>query len=469
MNTPRLPPHRHGRDAPLCDPSARVREQNAKPVSHVIIVGAGFGGLAAAKALAKAPVRVTLIDRRNHHLFQPLLYQVATAALSPADIATPIRSILSRQKNATVLLGEVTGIDREANEVLLENQRVLYDYLIVATGARHSYFGHDEWESCAPGLKSLEDATEIRSRILLAFEHAEIECDPEERQRLLTFVVIGGGPTGVELAGAIAEIARHALASDFRNIDPRSSRIILIEAAPRLLLSFPESLSENARRKLISLGVEVRLGQAVTHCDEQGVQLGDARIDARVVLWGAGVQASRAAAWLSAPTDRAGRVVVGPDLGVPGSPNIFVIGDTAHAENEIGKPYPGVAPVAKQQGNYVARLIVAHEQGRTLPRFRYRDFGNLATIGRSSAVVDLGWLRVTGFPAWLLWSVAHVYFLIGNRNRFVVALNWLWAYVTFQRGARLITHATANGPVLNAGAESDNTPLAAIKRAAGAR
>lgn len=447
---PALPPHRHAPNAPLCDVSATRNTGAEDRRPHVVIVGAGFGGLSAAKALGKAPVRVTLIDRRNHHLFQPLLYQVATAALSPADIATPIRSVFAKQKNITVLLGNVTGVDRQAGEVLLgDGQRILYDYLIIATGARHSYFGRNEWETFAPGLKSLEDATEIRRRILLAFERAEIECNLEERKKLLTFVIIGGGPTGVELAGAIAEIARHALASDFRNIDPRSSRVVLIEAGPRLLPAFPESLSENARQTLIHLGVEVSLGKAVTDVGDGDVMLGDEHIEARTVLWGAGVQASPAADWLGVKGDRAGRVPVGADLSVEDAPNVFVIGDTAHAENENGKPYPGVAPVAKQQGIYVARLIAARAKGKTLPRFAYKDFGNLATIGRKSAVVDFGRIRITGFPAWVLWSVAHVYFLIGFRNRFVVALNWLWAYITFERGARLITHDV-----------SDKTPAA---------
>jgi NADH:quinone reductase (non-electrogenic) len=442
-----LPPHRHGPGAPLCDVAAARVAHGEDKIPHVVIIGAGFGGLSAAKALAKAPVRVTVIDRRNHHLFQPLLYQVATAALSPADIATPIRSILAKQKNTAVLLGNVVGVDKAHSEVVLDDgQRILFDHLIIATGARHSYFGHNEWEPFAPGLKSLEDATEIRRRILLAFERAEIECHAEERVKLLTFVIIGGGPTGVELAGAIAEIARNALASDFRNIDPKSSRVILIEAAPRLLLAFPQSLSENARKTLVHLGVDVRLGKAVTAIDADGVTLGDERIEARTILWGAGVQASPAASWLGVEGDRAGRVPVGPDLSVTGMPNVFVIGDTAHAEDAKGKPYPGVAPVAKQQGLYVARLIAAQAQGLTLPRFDYKDFGNLATIGRSSAVVDFGRLHITGFPAWVLWSVAHIYFLIGFRNRFVVALNWLWAYITFERGARLITQGMESAP-----------------------
>jgi NADH dehydrogenase len=427
-----------------------------------VIIGAGFGGLAAAKALAKAPVRVTLIDRRNHHLFQPLLYQVATAALSPADIATPIRSILAKQENATVLLGNVIGIDAQAGEVVLARQRILYDYLVVATGARHSYFGHDDWEAHAPGLKSLEDATEIRSCLLLAFEKAEIECDAAARRRLLTFVIVGGGPTGVELAGAISEIARHALASDFRNIDPRSARVILIEAGSRLLPSFPESLSESARRTLVSLGVDVRLGNAVTQCDKNGVLLGDERIEARVVLWGAGVQASPAARWIAAAADRSGRIEVGADLSIAGHPNIYAIGDTALAKDEGGKAYPGIAPVAKQQGIYVAKAIASRLHGRSCPRFRYRDFGNLATIGRKSAVVNFGWIRITGLIAWAVWSIAHVYFLIGARNRLMVALTWLWAYLTFERGARLITHDVDNKAVGNSTLSAARTSPATL-------
>jgi NADH dehydrogenase FAD-containing subunit len=464
-----LPPHRHGDDAHLCDVSAaRTDGETGETPHHVVIVGAGFGGLAAAKALGKARLRVTIIDQRNHHLFQPLLYQVATAALSPAEIATPIRAILRDQKNTTVLLGKVTGVDTARREVILETQHILYDTLIIATGARHAYFGHNEWELYAPGLKSLEDATEIRRRILLAFERAEIECDEDERRRLLTFVVIGGGPTGVELAGAIAEISRHALAADFRNIDPKSARAVLIEAGPRLLPSFPESLSESARKTLTSLGVEVRLGAPVTLIDADGVVMGGERLEARTVLWGAGVAASPAARWLGAPADRAGRVMVGPDLRVPGFDNVFAIGDTAHAEMAPGKPLPGVAPVAKQQGMYVARVIVARTRGRAAPpKFAYQDFGNMATVGRTAAVVDFGRVRISGFPAWLLWSIAHVYFLIGNRSRIAVAINWLWAYLTFERGARLITHGESDAPVQ--AAEIAPPPLMAVGSATSRR
>jgi len=415
--------------------------QQAPAKPRVVIIGAGFGGLAAAQALDGAPVEVTVIDRRNYHLFQPLLYQVATAALSPAEIAWPIRGILSRQRNASVQLGRVTGIDKERREVIVGERRVGYDYLVVATGARHAYFGHPEWEGTAPGLKKIADATQIRERVLMAFERAEAEgCDPAERARLLTFVIVGGGPTGVELAGAIAELSRHALASDFRVIDPGTTRIVLVEAGPRLLPVFPAALSDKARRSLESLGVEVRLGQPVTHCDAAGVQLGGERIGARNVIWAAGVMASPAARWLGAESDRAGRVKISANFSLADHPEIFVVGDTAAAQDATGRTLPGIAPVAKQMGRYVGRQIRAAVEGRpTPPAFRYRDFGNLATIGRKAAVADFGWLRLSGFAAWVLWSLAHVYFLIGLRNRFVVALTWLWNYLTFQRGARLIT------------------------------
>jgi len=406
---------------------------------HVVIVGAGFGGLFAAQALADSPVDITVIDRHNYHLFQPLLYQVATAGLSPAEIAWPVRSVLRRQANATVLLGEVTGVDTQAREVIVEERRVRYDWLVLASGARHAYFGHDDWEAVAPGLKRIEDATDIRARILLAFEKAEAESDRGRRRRLLTFVVVGGGPTGVELAGALAELARRALVRDFRRIDPRSARIVLLEAGPRILPNFPESLSAVAERSLMKLGVEVRTGKAVTACDDTGVLIGENRIAARTILWAAGVAASPAAAWIGAEADRAGRIKVNPDLSVPWKQRIFAIGDTALAMQD-GKPVPGVAPAAKQQGSYVASVIDASARGKpTPPPFRYRDYGNLATIGRKFAVIDFGWVRLSGFFAWLLWCVAHVYYLIGVRNRIVVSVNWLWAYFTFQRGARLIT------------------------------
>jgi NADH dehydrogenase FAD-containing subunit len=416
----------------------RLRAIHGRP--SVVIVGAGFAGLSAAKALARAPVDVTLIDRRNYHLFQPLLYQVATAALSPADIASPIRGILRDQKNATVLLGKVTGVDKDARAVLIGERRVPYDYLIVATGARHAYFGRDEWEPFAPGLKKIEDATAIRARVLTAFERAEDETDEAERRRLLTFVVVGAGPTGVEMAGAIAELANNALARDFRNIDPRLARVVLVEAGPRVLPVFPEKLSAVAARALQGLGVEVRTGQAVGQCDAQGVAVGGERIESRTVIWGAGVAASAAGKWLGAVTDRAGRVKVGADLSLPGHEEIFVVGDTAAAVNVDGKPVPGIAPAAKQAGIYVARRIAAAVAGGDMPGpFRYRHLGNLATIGRAAAVADFGFVQLSGRLAWLLWGVAHIFFLIGFRNRVTVALDWLVSYVTYQRGARLIT------------------------------
>jgi NADH dehydrogenase len=408
---------------------------------QVVIVGAGFGGLQAARALARAPVDVAVIDRHNHHCFQPLLYQVATAALSPADIAWPIRAMLRAQANARVLLAEVSGVDTEKRQVLARELRIPFDYLVLATGVTHSYFGHAEWAPLAPGLKELTDATEIRRRILLAFERAEIVASDEERRRLLTFAIIGGGPTGVEMAGAIAEIARQTLQHDFRRIDPTTARIVLIEAGARLLPAFPVSLSQYAARSLARMGVEVRTASMVTACDAGGVSLGGARIEAGTIIWAAGVVASPAARWLGAEHDRAGRVKVQPDLSVPGHPRIFVIGDTATPL--AGQPLPGIAPVAKQMGGYVGHLIAARVAGQPPPLpFRYRHYGDLATIGRRSAVVSIGRVRLTGFIGWLFWSVAHIYFLIGVRNRLIVAINWLWSYVTFQRGARLIT-----GPV----------------------
>ena len=415
----------------LLPPAARPR---------VVIIGAGFGGLAAAAALKKAPVEVLVIDKRNYHLFQPLLYQVATAGLSPADIAQPIRSILRDQRNAQVRLGKVTGIDKIGRAVLLEQERITYDFLIVATGARHAYFGHDEWEAFAPGLKKIDDATHIRRRILLAFEQAEAAADPAQHRALLTFVVVGGGPTGVEMAGAIAELAKRALAKDFRAINPAEAKVILIEAGPRLLPVMPEHLSAVTKNSLERLGVEVRLGQAVTACDAEGVVVGGERIAARCIVWGAGVAASPAAKWLGAEKDRAGRVRVGADLSLPGHAEIFVVGDTALNEGWRGKAVPGIAPAAKQMGTHAGKMVLQRLAGKagTVP-FRYQHVGNLATIGRSHAVADFGWLRITGFAAWVLWSVAHIYFLIGFRNRLGVALAWAWSYFTFQRGARLIT------------------------------
>jgi NADH dehydrogenase len=403
-----------------------------------VIIGAGFGGLSAAKQLARAPFDVTVVDRHNYHLFQLLLYQVATAGLSPGDIASPIRGILRRQRNARVILAKVSGVDTACKEVLAEGRRIPFDHLIVATGAEHAYFGHD-WSSYAPGLKTIDDATYLRRRILLAFERAETEPDADERRRLLNFVVVGGGPTGVEMAGAIAELAKRALASDFRSIDPRSARIVLIEAGRRLLAPFDPALSQAARRSLEQLGVEVRLGTGVTDCDCSGVSLGRERLQTRTIVWAAGVKASPASEWLGAETDRAGRVKVQSDLSLPGHRDIFVIGDAAAATGPDGRPLPGVAPVAKQQGWYVANLLMARAGGRTTPPFRYRVFGSMATIGRKRAVAQVGALKISGFPAWLLWSLAHIYYLIGFRNRLAVALNWGWNYLTFQRGTRLIT------------------------------
>lgn len=413
-------------------------QQSTRP--RVVIVGAGFGGLAAAVALADAPVVVRLIDKHNYHLFQPLLYQVATAALTPADIAWPIRNIVRHQRNTSVLLGRVTGVDVKTREVLIGERRMAYDYLILATGARHAYFGRDDWEPFAPGLKKIEDATAIRRRILEAFELAEAETDLTKHRQLLSFVVVGGGPTGVEMAGAIAELARKALAADFRNIDPRAARIALVEAGPRLLPTFPDRLSEAARRSLERLGVDVLLGEPVSHCDAEGVVVAGRRLLAGTVIWAAGVAASPAAKWLGADKDRAGRVVVEADLSLPGWPDVFVIGDTALARNADDKPLPGTAAVAKQQGRYVGRLIRDRANGRQdAPPFRYRHYGRLATIGRNAAVADLGKVRLSGWFAWVLWSVAHLYFLFGLRSRLTVLLAWMWAYLTFHRGARLIT------------------------------
>jgi len=414
-----------------------MSQQPGRP--QILIVGAGFGGLSAARALAKAPVDVTVIDRRNFHLFQPLLYQVATAGLNPSDVAWPVRSILNRQANARVLLGEVNGVDTAAREVTLtDGRRLAWDWLILATGATHNYFGNDRWAPIAPGLKRVDDATLIRRRILLAFERAENTEDEAERRRLMTFAIIGAGPTGVELAGAIAELSKKALASDFRAIDPRDARIVLIEGGPRVLAAFPPELSDYARMALERMGVEVWLGKQVMECDPQGVTASGERLEAATILWAAGVAASPAARWLDAPADRAGRVQVGSDLSVPGHDHVFVIGDTA-AFLQDGKPIPGIAPAAKQAGAYAAGLIRAVVAGKPRPGpFHYRHFGNLATIGRNLAVIDFGWLRMKGFLAWLLWGVAHIYFLIGARNRLLVALQWMFDYISFSRGARLI-------------------------------
>jgi NADH dehydrogenase len=414
-----------------------MQRQAQRP--QVVIVGAGFAGLEASKALAKAAVDVTLVDAYNHHCFQPLLYQVATAALSPADVAWPIRAILRAQQNVRVIMARVTAIDVRARRVDTTEIDLPYDYLLLATGSTHSYFGHDDWAPFAPGLKHIADATEIRRRFLLAFERAEVVEDEAARARLLTFVIVGGGATGVEMAGAIAEVARRTLQHDFRRIDPRKSRIILIEAGPRLLPTFPEALSDYARRSLESMGVEVALNRKVIGCGADGVTLDGGRIEAATVIWAAGVVASPAAMWIGAEHDRAGRIKVNPDLTVPGHPDIFAAGDTASILDRDGKAVPGIAPAAKQMGSYVGRVIAARVQGKSSPPpFAYHHLGELAAIGRKSAVVKLGAFQLTGFLGWLFWSAVHIYFLIGLRNRFVVALNWLWSYLTFQRGARLI-------------------------------
>ena len=407
---------------------------------RVVIVGAGFAGLSVAKRLARAPVDITLIDRENHHLFQPLLYQVATAGLSPADIAWPIRRLVRNQRNTSVLLGAVTGVDHVQKRVIMAHHTIGYDILVLATGATHGYFGNYSWAAHAPGLKTIDDATEIRRRLLLAFECAEMQADALERERLLTIVIVGGGPTGVELAGAVVELARKALAADFRSIDPQHTRVLLVEAGPRLLPGFPEALSSHAERALRRVGVDVRLGKAVTHCSATGVTLGDESVSAGTVIWAAGIVASPAVNWLTVAGDRVGRVLVGPDLRPPGMDDVFVIGDTALVQDIAGKPLPGIAPVAKQQGAYVAESIKAHLAGKTaLAPFRYRDRGLLATVGRKTAVIAFGRLQLKGWFAWWIWGIAHVYFLISVRNRLIVVTQWLWSYVSYERGARLIT------------------------------
>jgi NADH dehydrogenase len=409
-----------------------------------VILGAGFAGLAAAQEAARARLRVTVVDRRNHHVFQPLLYQVATAALSAPDVAAPIRRILRRHRETSVVLDEAVSLDLDGRRALLAGGGAVgYDYLIVATGATHSYFGHDEWAPHAPGLKTLEDALEIRRRLLLAFEKAEQEADADRRRAYMTFVVVGGGPTGVELAGALAEIARHTLRGDFRRIDPASARVVLLEAADRVLPPYPAELSESARRQLEGLGVEVRTGALVTAVDEAGVALSEERIDARTVLWAAGVAASPLGRALGAPVDRAGRVQVTPELSVPGHPEVFVAGDLAAFAQE-GRPVPGVAPAAMQMGRHAARNVARLARGESSRPFRYVDKGSLATIGRRAAVADLGRVRLSGLPAWLAWLGIHIFFLIGFRNRFVVMFEWAWAYVTYQRSARIILEPPGN-------------------------
>lgn len=410
---------------------------------HVVILGAGFGGLTATRALKRAPVRITLIDRANHHLFQPLLYQVATAALSPAEIAAPIRRIVRRQKNVEVLLADATAVDLASRRVILADGEVAYDFLIVATGATHAYFGHDEWAGVAPGLKTLMDALAIRQRILMAFELAERETNEQARRAWMTFVIVGGGPTGVELAGTLAEVARQTLARDFRRIDTSQARVVLVEAGTRVLSPFDDRLSLRAREQLEKLGVEVRLGEPVSDITSDGVRIGLNWLGARIVIWAAGVAGSPLARTLGVPLDRAGRVIVQPDLTVPGHENVYVIGDLAHFQQE-GKPVPGIAPAAMQQGGHAAWNVVRSLQEQPRLPFAYRDKGMLATIGRGAGVAQIGRLHASGYPAWLLWLFVHIYFLIGFRNRLVVMIQWAWSYITFDRGARLITEIQTN-------------------------
>lgn len=421
---------------------------SASPRPHVVIIGGGFAGLYAARGLGRAPVRITLIDLQNHHLFQPLLYQVATAALNPSDIATPLRRVFRGQKNVTVLLGEATGVDPERRRLILADESIPYDYLVVATGATHSYFGHGEWEKHAPGLKRIDDALEIRRRVLLAFEAAEREVDPERQKAWLSFAIVGGGPTGVELAGALAEISRRTLAADFRHIHPEFARVMLLEAGPRILSAYPPELSEKAKRQLEKIGAEVHTKATVTGIDEEGISLGEERIAARTVIWAAGVQASPLARSLGAPLDRAGRVLVNPDLTVPGHPEIFVAGDLASLQSR-GKPVPGVAPAAIQQGKHVARAIARRLRGEATEPFHYFDKGTVATIGRAAAVADLPWVKVAGWLAWWLWVFVHIFFLIGFKNRAFVLAQWAWARFTTGRGARLIT-GESHPPALRA-------------------
>jgi NADH:ubiquinone reductase (H+-translocating) len=427
--------------APSLAAPVSLPAESGRSRPRVVILGAGFAGLTVAKNLAGADLDVVVIDKHNYHLFQPLLYQVATAGLSPAQIAAPIRSVLRGQANVTVRLARVVGVDKTARRVETDDGHVDYDWLVVATGARHAYFGNDAWETHAPGLKRIDDATAIRRRILLSFEKAESAAADMMRRRELTFVVVGGGPTGVELAGAIAELAKKALTRDFHNIDPRLARVILVESGERILAAFPQALSASAQRALEKLGVEVRLGKPVTDCNGAGVVVGGSEaIETDCVIWAAGVAASPAAKWLGAEKDRAGRVKVDPDLTLPGHPEIFVIGDTALVLDEKGKPVPGLAPAAKQQGAFVATALRQRRAGAApANQFRYRHFGSLATIGRASAVADFGRARASGYLAWLLWGMVHVFFLIGYRNRIAVLMEWLWAYVSFHRGARLIT------------------------------
>jgi NADH dehydrogenase len=407
---------------------------------RVVIVGAGFGGLEVARQLGGAPARVSVIDRRNYHLFVPLLYQVATAALSPGDIAAPIRAVLAKHDNVDVLLGDVSDVDVEAKRVDFDGYEIDYDVLVLAPGSGQSYFGHDEWADYAPGLKTIEDARNIRGRLLMAFERAEMTSDAEEQRRLMTVVLVGGGPTGVEMAGAVAELAKQTLRREFRRIRPENARVILLEAMPRLLGPFPERLAGFAERKLERLGCETRTGAMVETIDERGVVAGGERIETATVIWTAGVQAAPVGRWLGVETEKTGQIKVDEHLAVPGLEDVYVIGDAALALDENGEPLPGLAQVAKQQGRYLGKALRARFAGR--PRsapFRFKNYGNMATIGRNAAIADFGWWRTAGFFAWLLWGVVHIYLLIGFRNRVVVAIEWLWAYVTMQRGARLIT------------------------------
>jgi len=410
---------------------------------HVVVLGAGFGGLTFCQTFDHPETRITLVDRQNHHLFQPLLYQVAMAALSPGDIASPIRWILRHQSNVEVLLAEVRGVDRQGQRLILADGELSYDYLIVASGATHAYFGHDEWQPLAPGLKTLEDALAIRSRVLLAFEHAERETDAQRREQLLTFVVIGGGPTGVEMAGALAEISRQSLARDFRHFDPSSAKVLLLEAGPAVLSTFPETLREAARADLARLGVQVRTGAAVTNVRPGHVEVGSEVIRAETIVWAAGVAASKLGATLGAPVDRAGRVMVERDLTLPGSSNVFVIGDLASLKGEDGTPLPGVAQVAIQMGKHAARNVMRGIEGQPYRPFVYKNLGNMATIGRASAVADFGWLRLHGYLGWLAWLFVHILNLIGFRNRLVVLVQWAWSYFSYQRAIRLITGPAA--------------------------
>ena len=414
-------------------------EAASPKIPRVVIIGAGFGGLEAAKKLSGGSVQVTVVDRTNYHLFQPLLYQVATAALSPADIAAPVRAILSKCENMEVILAEVQSIDVNARKVKMVDGELDYDYLILATGARHSYFGHPEWEKLAPGLKSLEDAVEIRRRILMAFEYAEKISDEAARKAAMTFVIIGGGPTGVEMAGAIAEIARYTLAKDFRHIDPSQARVVLVESEPRVLAAFPEDLQISAMRQLVDLGIEVRTGIHATNLSEQGLQVGDEFIPCRVKIWAAGNNASFVGHSLGAPIDRVGRVIVNKDLTIPDHPEVQVIGDLTNFSYQTGQPLPGVSPVAMQQGRHAARNILAMIDGRKPQRFWYFDKGSMATIGRNKAVADLKLVHLSGIPAWLAWLFVHIIFLVGFRNRLAVLFQWAWAYFSFNKGARLIT------------------------------